>query len=427
MRIDCLKTLGSGLTVVYDDVPSVGTTALAFFVAVGSRDESPEDFGSAHLLEHLLFKGAGDWDYRAIAREMDHLGADVNAFTTRDYTCFYARVLDASAPRAYRLLATLVTRPWISASDLMREKSVVVEEIRESQDDADDVLDRLLTEASYQDPQYTHDILGTIKTLQGIHSDSLAAFFNRFYRPSNMVFAVSGGACDAVLQLVSLDFSKGAADSQLPHQRSQPHWRATERTLSTPWEQVHWGMAVPAPARYDSGYAAALVTASILAGQNSSRLWQRLREEEGLVYTVSAQYGPEEAFGDLSVYLSLGQGNMDRAARALWDELNQLIDKGPNGDELERTRASLYTMLVMGQETPDQRVMRLGRAGLDRRLAPNLATLKSQLEEVGSEAVRQCAQKFRMPGELATALAGPLRKPEDAIRHLVRGRSIKHV
>lgn len=424
--IDGLKTLGSGLTVVYDDVPSVGTTALAFFVAVGSRDESPQAFGSAHLLEHLVFKGAGDWDYRAIAREMDQLGADVNAFTTRDYTCFYARVLDSAAARAYRLLAKLVTQPWLSASDLAREKSVVVEEIRESQDDPDDVLDRLLTEASYQDPHYTHDILGTTKTLQGIQQDQLASFFGRFYLPDNMVFAVSGGACDAVLPLVSDDFSKGPADSRLPHQRPRPLWRASAKTLTTPWEQVHWGMAVPAPGRYDSHYAASLVTASILAGQNSSRLWQRLREEEGLVYTVAAQYGPEEAFGDMSLYLSLGEENMDRATQALWDELDKLIDEGPDTGELERTRASLYTMLVMAQETPDQRVMRLGRAGLDRRLAPDLATLKVQLDEVDREAVQQCAQKFRNPGELAMALAGPLTKPDHTIGHLTQ-RSVKHV
>lgn len=425
--IDCLEHLPSGITVVYDDVPSVGTTALAFFVAVGSRDETPLEWGSAHFLEHLLFKGAGCWDYRAIAREMDRLGADINAFTTRDYTCFYARVLDSSALAAYRLLTTLVTEPWLSADDVVREKSVVVEEMRECQDDPDDVLDLLLTNSLYRDASYTHDILGTRDSLKSITADTLQAFFKQYYHPANMVFGVSGGARDAVLKALSEDFSDSRTASWLPRRRTVPGLQFGRQTAKADWEQLHIGLAVPAPGRYSPGYARALMTAGILGGQNSSRLWQRLREEEGLVYTVAAQYGPEDDFGEMSLYLSLGPESLDQALIGLSEELRKLADLGPDEDELERTRTSLYTMLVMGQETPDARIMRLGRTGLDQRLPLNLATTKEQFEQVKASLIQEEMHRWSRSDEIALAAAGPILKADEAITKFIAHGGLKHV
>ena len=143
-RIDFLEHLPSGLRVAYDDVPSVGTTAMAFFVAVGARDEKTTEWGMAHFLEHLVFKGAGLCNFREIARQMDRLGSEMNAFTTREYTCFYAKVLNGEAEAAYRLLCSLVREPWLKSQDIEREKNVVLEEIKESLDDPDDVVDTLL-------------------------------------------------------------------------------------------------------------------------------------------------------------------------------------------------------------------------------------------------------------------------------------------
>lgn len=422
--IDWIERHSSGLTLVYDDVPSVGTTALALFIAVGSRDEGPEEWGTAHCLEHLAFKGAGPWDFRAIARAMDQLGADVNAFTTRDYTCFHARVLDGSALSAYRLLAYLVREPWLRSEDLEREKNVISEEMRESQDDPDDVLDTLLTEASFADPAYTHDILGTRESVSGLDSSRVQSFYRRWYRPEYMVLAVSGGARDAILQEAQQDFSGRAVATALPRRRPRPAWRAGALSAHADWEQLHLGLSIPAVGRYDVRYPAALMTAGILGGQNSSRLWQRLREEEGLVYTVACQYGAEFDFGDTSVYLSLGPNSWRRAVGVLAEEVDRLATHGPTPEELQGTSASLSTMLVMSQETADARVMRLGRAGLDQQLPLALPRLCAQLEAVGGEEVRREAAQWLDWEQAALAMVGPLDDGMQRIRALLQGRGV---
>jgi predicted Zn-dependent peptidase len=406
-EIDFLQHTGQGLTVVFDDVPSVGTTALAFFVAAGSRDETPGEWGVAHLLEHLLFKGAGQWHARAIARMMDRMGSDINAFTTRNYTCFHARVLNQEALAAYRLLKTMVTDPWILEADVHREKNVVFEEMRESQDDPDDVLDDLLTQALYQDDSFTHDVLGSPGQLHGIDVARIRAFHQRYYRPDFMVLAISGGARDAVLNEAMQDFAAPVARTALPRRRRAPQVRISRTQRVQDWEQVRMGLAIPAPARYADQYASALVTAAILGGQNDSRLWQRLREDEGLVYTVGTQYTADFDFGDMSTYLAIAPEAVDRAMDALKEEFVRLAEVGPTVEELSQTAMALYTVMVMAQETPDARVMRLGRYGLDQVLPWDLDTVAAQLNAVPEDAVAALAASWTRWSDIASAWVGP--------------------
>lgn len=406
---------------VHDDVPSVGTTALAFFVAVGSRDEAPAEWGMAHLLEHLLFKGAGSLDNRAIARQMDRLGADINAFTTRDYTCFYAKVLDSEAEHAYALLKEMVQNPWLRSEDLAKEKNVVLEEMHESLDDPDEVLDTLVSEALYGDPAYTHDILGTAESLAGIDAPALRAFFERHYIPRSMVFAASGGAAEKLATRVHDDFASGSPRTSILPKRRQPPAFAPRRLVRVcDWEQCKIALAVPAPSRYDRHYAAALMMASLLGGQNTSRLWQRLREDEGLVYTVATHYAPEDNFGDLVTYLGLAPQRMGEAWNAVHEEMARLASEGPHEEELDHTRVTLNTVLVMNQETPDARVMRLGRYGLDQRRPPALGALAEELGRVTMDDVRREAQVWVDGRSLALAAAGPLSEADCVRMGIVR-------
>lgn len=408
LNINFLTQLSSGLTIVSDDTASVGTTALAFFVAVGSRDEKPDQWGMAHLLEHLLFKGAAHLDHRAIARLMDRLGADMNAFTTRDYTCFHAKVLDSEALSAYQLLKDLVRDPWLKAADLEREKGVVREEMKESLDDPDDVVDTLITEALYRDQAYTHDILGTEASLEGITADGLRDFYSAWYRPENMVLAVSGGAREVILKAAQRDFVTPPESSRLPRHRAAPPFALSVYEKPADWEQIKVALGIAAPGRYDPGYAPALMLASILGGQNASRLWQRLREDEGLVYSVGTQYAPETDFGDMITYLSLGPDRMDQALRALFDEVGRLALEGPDGDEMFQTRMYLNTVLVMNQETPDARIMRLGRYALDGRVAPDLTVTADALARVSAELVQAEARRWQEGNPMAAVACGPL-------------------
>lgn len=360
------------------------------------------------MLEHLVFKGAGLRDNRTIAAQMDALGGDVNAFTTRDYTCFYAKVLDEKAHDAYQLLADLVSQPWLRGSDLAREKSVVEEEMRESLDDPDDVLDTLLTESLYEGDEYVHDILGSHDSLTAMSELLVQEFHRQYYQPANVVFAVSGGACQDLLEEVAGFRGADAGDGQGPRLRRPPQTRLKTQLANHQWEQVRLGLAGLAPRRYESEYGDALVAASLLGGQNTSRLWQRLREDEGLVYSVSTQYSAETDTGDVVTYLGTESTRLHRALRALYEEMEHLAAHGPSSDELARTVMYLQTLFVMNQETPDARVMRLGRYALDDRCAPQVRGFNESLANTTIAGVQKQVADWIRPQNVALAIAGPV-------------------
>lgn len=339
---------------------------------------------------------------------MDRLGSDINAFTTRDYTCFHARVLNPEAVTAYRLLKAMVTDAWILADDVQREKNVILEEMRESQDDPDDVLEELLTRALYQDDSFTHDVLGTPDHVRRVNVARIRAFYQRYYRPEYMVLAVSGGGRDAVLNEARRDFVGSGVQTALPRQRPAPVLQLTRTHQVQDLEQVRLGLAVSAPARYTTEYATALVATAILGGQNNSRLWQRLREEEGLVYTVGTQYTPDFDFGDMATYLAVAPDNVDRAMDALNEEFVRMAEAGPTHDELTQTCRALYTMLVMAHEDPDTRVMRLGRHGLDQVLPWDFDTVAAKLSEVQGDAVKALTRRWTHWSDVASAWVGPV-------------------
>lgn len=405
--IDYRKLLPSGMTVAYDDIPAVGTTALAFFVHVGSRDETPEAWGVAHLLEHLVFKGAGDWDFREIAARMDMLGGDINAFTTREYTCFHAKVLDPYAEEAFLLLRDLVTRPWLRPEDIEREKRVVLEEMKESQDDPDEVTDQVYADALYADSSLTHDILGTPESLAQVGGEEVRAFFDHWYNPANMVFAVSGGGRDALVDRLASDPSKTSGTFSLP--RKPPVLRLETRMRKAPWEQVHVMLGTKAPPRDGQDYYAALLLALSLGGQNSSRLWQRLREEAGLVYQVGTQYMAERDYGDMAIYLALGHEEVPQALTLMREEIESMAHDGPSREEILRSARLLETSLVFGLETPDGRVQRLGRYALWGESPPPVSSMIAQVRAVEPKRIRQLAEElWVMPEALAVAATGPI-------------------
>ncbi|MCL5972074.1 MAG: insulinase family protein [Firmicutes bacterium] len=406
VRIDYLMKLPQGLTVAYDDHGSLGTMAIGIFIGAGSRDEGPEQEGAAHFLEHLAFKGAGDHNSRQIAELMDGLGGEVNAYTTRDYTCFYAKVLSPMALTAWELLWDLVRNPWLAEGDLDRERNVVQEELLEAWDDVEDRCEMAYMQSLYQDHQMTHDILGTPETIKGLSWDTIKSFYRQHYTPANMLVAIAGEGTMALLENIrKLDnIVGGEAPSRLKPVPAPSHVHYHHKA-----EQLQILLGAPAPLLTQDEYPAALLLSTLLGGQNSSRLWQRLRETEGLVYTVSTGYNAQADWGELSIHMALNPGSLASALSATKSEVEQFIAHGPEAHEVQRALAQLTTSLAFTRETPDGRMFRLGRYGLLGQVPQSGDLLLDQLTRVTPRQVQTLAETlFGDWSRVAVGTAGNL-------------------
>lgn len=415
--IDYLEILPSGLRLAWDDDGSQGTVSVAIYVGVGSRDESFAQWGSAHFLEHLLFKGAGPWDVKTLAARMDSLGGEVNAYTTRDYTACYAKVLALQAPDAWTLLRTLVFEPWLHADDVDRERQVIREELQEALDDPEDRCEEAYLEALYPSSSLAHDILGTQQSLTALTVGDLRAFYKQWYVPANMCVAVSGYGAESLASMIRRDMAAPAPGNVFLPERPPVIAHGGEVHRQMPGGQVHLMFGAPAPRLGDPGHPAALLTAAVLGGQNSSRLWQRLREDAGLVYTVATGYSAQPDWAEMSTYLALQPENLTRALEITGSTLREFLEQGPTEDEMERARILLATNLAFVLETPEGRAGRLGRWGLLNQSPPTLKAVTRMLQNTGREEIMHTAQEiWGHPQTWAVATAGNLGKNRHAIR-----------
>lgn len=316
----------------------------------------------AHFLEHLVFKGAGPLDSRAIATQMDLLGGEVNAYTTRDYTCYYAKVLTPLAPRAWNLLWNMVRHPWLSEEDIVRERNVIQEELLEALDDLEERCDMAYMKALWADPTLTHDVLGSPESLGKVTEETIKDFYQKHYGLDNIVIALAGDGTENLLTL--LDDLSSASENRISSVRSVPVSQAQEVYDVHPSEQVQVLMGVEAPRLDSAGYPTTLLLSTILGGQNTARLWQRLREQEGLVYSVSTGYNAQPEWAEMSIHMALNPRSLAAAMSAIADEIERFNQEGPSPDDLERAVIQLETSLAFNRETPEGRMFRLGRYGL---------------------------------------------------------------
>jgi predicted Zn-dependent peptidase len=300
----------SGLRVVTERMPGVRSAALGFWVLAGSRDESPRISGSSHFLEHLLFKGTKERTARDIAEAFDAVGGDLNAFTAKEYTCFYARVLDRDVPMAIDHLADMLQHSVIRSADLDAERQVILEEIHMHDDAPDEVVHDLFTEALWPDHPLGRPVLGTVQTIEAASRDQVRRFYKRHYVPGNLVVVAAGNVDhDAIVeQLTSLmetgePLPEGRASRWNLRSAGSPPVPSGERLVKRrKTEQAHIVLGTNGLARTDPDRFAFLIVNTALGGGMSSRLFQEVREKRGLAYSVfSYQYQYTEA-GQFAAY-----------------------------------------------------------------------------------------------------------------------------
>jgi predicted Zn-dependent peptidase len=344
-----VTTLANGLRVATLAMPSLRTAAVSLAAGCGARHEGEAENGLAHLFEHMLFKGTHSRSARAIAEAIEDVGGALNAWTSRDGTVFHARVLAQDLPLAVDLLADLVMHPRFEAADLALEKDVVRSEIGEAADVPEDLVFDLLQEAAFPGQPLGRPILGTEPSLDLLDCQSLARWQGTHYRAPGLAL-VAAGAVDhhQVVELASAacsDLSEEAPPGFVP-----AAWRGGTRTARRPSEQAHMAIGFCGPGLHDPDHYAAQLFATALGGGMSSRLFQALREDRGLAYSVSATHAPHADIGMASIYLATRPGAArDTAELAL--EIAHALAADLTRAELDRARAQLKAGLLMGLES----------------------------------------------------------------------------
>lgn len=410
----CRETLPGGLRVVLESIPYVRSVSIGVWVGVGSRREPAEAAGISHLVEHLLFKGTARRTARQIAEEMDSIGGLLNGYTSKEYSCYYVKVLDEHLEKAADLLSDLVTGPRFDPADLEKEKGIILEEIAMYEDTPDELVGDLLAEAIWGGDPLGRPVLGQEGTVSALDLGRVTSYHQAGYRQGETVVAIAGNVTeDAGLELACRYFGSMAPDGgggAQPAPAFQPGWRAKVK----PIEQTHVTVGFPGVPMGDPRIFDFHLLAGVLGGGSSSRLFQTIREERGLAYSVFAYASPFSDTGVLGVYAGVSPEKVLEVLTLAASEIDDLCRKGPGAEELQRAKDQVKASLLLGLENTSTRMSRLGRSLLllGRILTPD--EVARRIDAVTAESLRELAGRYLRPAQAALAAVGPEGLPEEA-------------
>jgi predicted Zn-dependent peptidase len=409
--------LAGGLRVLTETMPGVLSATLGIWVGVGSRDESPAVAGSSHFLEHLLFKGTTTRSALEIATAMDAVGGEMNAFTAKEHTCYYANVLASDLPLAVTLLSDLVTEACNTAADLESERTVVLEEIAMRDDEPSDAVHDLFAETLFGDTPLGRSVLGTVESIEGLTRDDVDGWYRgRYTVPSIVVTAAGRVDHQQVLDLVTAAFGDRLGGNARPaplrtgdvviDKPARPAGLIARRT-----EQTHLLLGTPAMGRLDERRYAGAVLDAAVGGGMSSRLFQEIREKRGLVYSVGSALSHYAGAGAFSVYAGCSKKRVPEVLRLIRAELDRVAAEGITAEEVARSRGQLKGGLVLGLEDTGSRMSRLGKSELSYGEYLPVREVLARLDGVSEEDVRSVAADL-LSRETCLAVVGPYRESE---------------
>lgn len=364
--------LPSGLRIVTEEIPGVRSAAYGIWVNVGSRDESPKVAGASHFLEHLLFKGTKTRSALDISSSIEAVGGEMNAFTSKEYTCFYARVIDTDLPLAIDVISDLITSSVARAEDVESERKVVLEEISMRDDDPSDLVHELFGETFYGDTPLGRPILGTVESIKSLSRNSIFNYYKKRYLPQDIVVAIAGNikhqkVVDHVIRAMSQDSFLDTPKEAFKLRSNSPARRSQNReigVMNRKTEQAHLFLGMPGVARDDHRRFAMGVLSAALGGGMSSRLFQEIREKRGLAYSVYSYAQQYAGSGFIGFYAGCNPSKATEVVSIMRDVLHDVASNGLTHEELIRAQGAVRGALVLSQEDTGSRMSRIGKSEL---------------------------------------------------------------
>jgi predicted Zn-dependent peptidase len=403
-----LTELDSGLRIVTEVMPSIRSAALGFFVGAGSRGETEAEAGLSHFLEHMLFRGTARYGSTEIDQLFDGMGAELNAGTDKEGTTVYARLLDQHLPVAFDVIADMVWRP--AFADVDPERQVVLEEIAMYEDDPQDIVFDVLGKAVYGEHPLGRPIIGRAPVIRDTPVDEISAFHARRYVPGAVVIAAAGSVDhDAIVELAQRTLgSNGAVVNPPPSlipAPSTPH--STLRFQRKETEQVHVCLGALGLPRHDDRRFALRVLDAIFGGLSSSRLFQAVREERGLAYSVYSFSAQFTDTGEIGLYVGTRPDNLAQAMQVVAEELERLRSDGVTQEELVRARENVKARIVLGLESAGARMSRLGASVLYGLPLLEIDEIMARIDAVSLADLSALVDELWAPESLSAAGIGP--------------------
>ena len=416
----------SGLRIVTEEVPSVRSAAVGIWVNVGSRDEAPATAGASHFLEHLLFKGTTSRTALEISSSIESVGGEMNAFTSKEYTCFYARVIDTDLPMAIDVVSDLITSSIVTALDVDAERKVVLEEIAMRDDDPSDLVHDLFSETYYGDTPIGRPILGTVESIKGMSRNTVFNYYKKRYLPQDLVVAVAGNIKHKrVVAMVEAALSRDnfldvmAAPVLRPNTVVKNSKQQSVGLLFKKSEQAHMFYGMEGVARADERRFAMGVLSAALGGGMSSRLFQEIREKRGLAYSVYAYAQQFAGSGVLGFYAGCNPAKAIEVVEIIQSVLADVADNGMSQAEITRAKGAVRGSLVLSQEDSGSRMSRIGKNEIVYGQVMDFDDILKAIDRVSAEDIREIAGEFLVKTP-TLALVGPFKSESKFEKVLAR-------
>lgn len=407
----CLK---NGFRIVTEHMPGLASASVGVWVGAGARHEAADQNGIAHFLEHMAFKGTKRRSALQIAETIEDVGGYINAYTSREVTAYYARVLENDVPLAMDVISDILLNPVLDQSEIEVERGVILQEIGQALDTPDDVIFDWLQEQAYPQQPLGRTILGPSERVSAFGRDDLSRFIGQHYGPEQMILSAAGAIDhDAIVKLAEDLFGDLSRRPVVPADAAQ--FAGGEVRQVKTLEQAHFALGFESPGYRDDDIYTAQIYASALGGGMSSRLFQEVREKRGLCYTIFAQAGAYADTGMTTIYAGTSAGQLADLAGITIDEMKRAATD-LSAAEVARARAQMKAGLLMGLESPSNRAERLARLVQIWDRVPSLEETVARIDDVTCADVRRLAEHMATTAPMALALYGPVDEAPGMVR-----------
>jgi len=401
--------LPNGLIVLSEEMAHIRSVAIGIWIKSGSRDESPEVNGISHFTEHMVFKGTTTRSAQQIARQVDSIGGNMDAFTGKETICFNIKVLDDHLPVAIDILSDLVLNPVFDPKDIVREKGVILEEIKMDEDNPDYLVHEIFTQNFWKDHPLGKPILGTKETVRGFQQENLLDFYRQRFAPNNVIISAAGNLNHG--RFVDLIQQRFAALAAVPNGHHQPAPLVTPRIITRnkkALEQVQICIGVPShPISHERRYVSYVLN-TVLGGGMSSRLFQKIREDQGLAYSIYSDLNPYRDTGCLTVYAGTSAESTEKVIDSVLAEFRELKSKPIADEELRRAKDQLKGSLMLSLESSTSRMSNLARQEMYFERFFSLDETINQIEAVTTEEISDMSNHLFQLDKVAITALGNL-------------------
>ncbi|MBP3906062.1 MAG: insulinase family protein [Peptostreptococcaceae bacterium] len=402
-----IHTLSNGLTIIGEEIPYLKSITLGIWVNAGSRIEEENNAGISHFIEHMLFKGTKNRTSKELASTIDNLGGQINAFTSKECTCFYVKLLDEYISIGVDVLSDMMLNSLFDSEEIDKERQVILEELKMYEDSPEDLSYDLLTENIYKTDGLGMNIIGTKESLNNINRENILEYFNKYYVASNCVISMSGNFnFEEMIKLIEDKFNN-LPQGEVKVEVTKPEFHPCFIAKNKDTEQVNLAMslkAIPLENREDA-YALSIVN-NIFGGSISSRLFQNIRENKGLVYSIYSAPSLYRKTGELGIYASMSNENLKKVYNLVLEEIDNLRINGLTEQEIKESKEQLKGSYILGLESTSSRMMSIGKAMLLMKEVKNPNDIIESINNIDKERIDLIIDKVFNKENIGVCIVG---------------------